>query len=141
AKSLIFELSVLTTKDPAVVPSGLIDLMSRTGTVRLLKTLVNSTIPSRCNVILWGMLKIQSAFPPRMARKRKPTNQGGPVQFRNRAGPIKMITPTDTKTTGMINNIIFRLGGKYNLYATDSSKNRVLSTNRCRFFVFEIYRK
>jgi len=76
------------------------------------------------------MPKTQRAFTPRMARKKKPTNQGGPVQFRNRAGPIAMIAPTDTKTTGMIHNIIFRLGGKYNLYATGSSKKCVLSTSR-----------
>jgi hypothetical protein len=34
-----------------------------------------------------------------------------------------MIVPTDTKTTAMIDNMIFRLGGKYNLYTTGSSKS------------------
>src|SRR5208283_6180735 len=81
-------------------------------------------------MIVCGMLKTQRAFPPIMARKKKPTNQGGPVQFRIRAGPITMIAPTDTKTTGMIDNIIFRLGGKYNLYATGSSKKSVPPTSR-----------
>src|SRR5271157_4417985 len=122
ARSLILELSVLTTKNPEVVPSGLMDTISRTGILRLLKTLVNSTVLSCWNVILCGMPKTQMAFPPRMARKKKPTNQGGPAQFRNRTGPTTIITPTDTKTTGMIDNIIFRLGGKYNLYTTGSSK-------------------